>query len=34
MKSKALSLCEVDASQSSGTHWLEDKSVMAFLATL
>jgi site-specific recombinase XerD len=34
MKSKALSLCEVDASQSSGAHWLEDKSVMAFLATL
>jgi site-specific recombinase XerD len=34
MKAKALSLCEVDASQSSGAHWLEDKSVMAFLATL
>lgn len=34
MKAKALSLCEVDASQSSGAPWLEDKSVMAFLATL
>jgi site-specific recombinase XerD len=34
MKSKALSLCEVGASQSSGAHWVEDMSVMAFLATL
>ena len=34
MKSKALALCEVDASYPSGAHWLEDESVMAFLATL
>jgi integrase/recombinase XerD len=34
MKSKALALCEVDTSPESGAPWLEDKSVMAFLATL
>ena len=34
MKAKALALCEVDASQPSGGHWLEDQSLMAFLATL
>jgi len=34
MKAKALSLCEVDASHPSGVHWVEDQSLMAFLATL
>ena len=34
MKSKALALCEVDINPGSGAAWLEDKSVMAFLATL
>ncbi len=34
MKSKALALCEVGASQPSEAHWLEDQSLMAFLATL
>jgi site-specific recombinase XerD len=34
MKAKALSLCEVDASHPSGGHWLEDQSLMTFLATL
>jgi site-specific recombinase XerD len=34
MKAKALALCEVDASQPAGAHWLEDQSLMAFLATL
>jgi integrase/recombinase XerD len=34
MKAKALALCEVDASHPSGVHWLEDQSLMAFLATL
>jgi len=34
MKAKALSLCEVDASHPSGIHWVEDQSLMAFLAAL
>lgn len=34
MKSKALALCDVEASHPSGAHWLEDQSLMAFLATL
>ena len=34
MKAKALALCEVDASHPSEGHWLEDQSLMAFLATL
>ena len=34
MKAKALALCEVDTSHPSGVHWLEDQSLMAFLATL
>lgn len=33
MKSKALSLCEVDSSE-TGAHWLEDQNLMAFLTTL
>lgn len=34
MKAKALALCEVEASHSSGGHWSEDERVMAFLRTL
>ena len=34
MKSKALALCEVDASDPSGVPWSEDQSLMAFLANL
>jgi integrase/recombinase XerD len=34
MKSKALALCEINPSHPSGGHWLEDQSLMAFLATL
>jgi integrase/recombinase XerD len=34
MKAKALSLCEVEAGHPAGGHWLEDQSLMAFLASL
>lgn len=34
MKAKALALCEVGVSDSSGAHWTEDQNLMTFLANL